>query len=321
MEMHYSITPIAEKDGANFLKINIFFFILVLFILSVKNLYGGELNVLKNRDFAVFYDQPLKHTALEVADMYPGTKADLERIFGWKLDFKASIILVKDRAKFQRMAESPLTVAFAVPSRNLIVVDHSKMHINPLNLGSILKHELCHLLLHHHIKGVALPRWLDEGIAQWASDGISDILMDQKRSLLNKATFRNRLIPLHALTNGFPPDNESLSLAYEESKSFVTYIISKSGKEGILTVLNYMRQGEDVESAFLKALSIPLGALEKKWHRSLRQRVTWFTYISYHLYEILFSVAALMTIYAFIRVIIRKRAYIKEEQEGDRFYS
>ena len=303
------------------MKIKIFSFHLILFVLSVKPLCGVTFNVLKDKDFEVFYDQPLKYAAVEVADMYPGTKADLERIFGWKLDLKASIILVKDRDKFQRMAESPLTVAFAVPARNLIVVDHSKMNINPLNLGNILKHELCHLLVHHHIRGVVLPRWLDEGIAQWASDGISDILMDQRRSLLNKATFRDRLIPLQMLESGFPPDNESLSLAYEESKSFVTYIISKSGKEGILTVLNYMKQGEDVDSAILKALSIPLGELEKKWHRSLRQRVTWFTYISYHLYEILFSVAALMTIYAFIRVIMRKRAYRKEEEEEDRFYS
>ena len=321
METQYSIIPISEQSGAKFVKIKTLFLLLILLILSVKSLCAGELSVLKDKDFAVFYDPPLKYSALEIADMYPGIKADLERIFGWKLNLKPSIILIKDRAKFQRMAESPLTVAFAVPARNLIVIDHSKMHINPFNLGNILKHELCHLLLHHHIRGVALPRWLDEGIAQWASDGISDILMDQKRSLLNKAIYRDRLILLHTLQKGFPPDKESLSLAYEESKSFVTYIISKFGKEGVLTVLNYMRQGEDVDSAILKALLIPLGELEKKWHHSLRQRVTWFTYLSYHLYEILFSVAALITIYAFIRVIMRKRAYMKEEEEEDRFYS
>jgi len=130
------------------LKIKIFSFHLILFVLFVKPLCGVTFNVLKDKDFEVFYDQPLKYAAVEVADMYPGTKADLERIFGWKLDLKASIILVKDRDKFQRMAESPLTVAFAVPARNLIVVDHSKMNINPLNLGNILKHELCHLLVH-----------------------------------------------------------------------------------------------------------------------------------------------------------------------------
>ena len=226
-EPQYSIIPIAEQIGVKFVKMKTHFLFFILFILSAKSLCAGELNVLKDKDFAVFYAPPLKYAALEIADMYPWIKADLERIFGWKLNLKPSIILVKDRSKFQRMAESPLTVAFAVPSRNLIVIDHSKMHINPFNLGNILKHELCHLLLHHHIRGVALPRWLDEGIAQWASDGISDILMDQKRSLLNKATFRNRLIPLHRLQKGFPPDKGSLSLAYEESKSFVTYIITK----------------------------------------------------------------------------------------------
>jgi hypothetical protein len=44
-------------------------------ILSVKPLCGGALNVLKDKDFMVFYDQPLKYAALEVVDMYPGIKA------------------------------------------------------------------------------------------------------------------------------------------------------------------------------------------------------------------------------------------------------
>ena len=81
-----------------------------------------------------------------------------------------------------------------------------------------------------------------------------------------------------------------------------------------------MKQGEDVDSAVLKALSIPLGELEQRWHHSLRQKITWFAYLSYHIYEILFALGALITIYAFIRLIIRKRAYMKEEEDS-RFYS
>ncbi len=82
METQYSIIPIAEQSGAKFVNIKTLFFLLILLILSVKSLCAGELNVLKDKDFAVFYDPPLKYSALEVADMYPGIKADLERIFG-----------------------------------------------------------------------------------------------------------------------------------------------------------------------------------------------------------------------------------------------
>lgn len=297
----------------------LFVFAIALF-LFVTCLYGGELHVIKEKDFTEFYDPLLKSAALEVTDLYPRVKADLEHTFGWELNLKASILLIKDRGQFQRMAESPLTVAFAVPEKNLIVIDHSRMNINPFNLGVILKHELCHLLLHHHIRGSTLPRWLDEGIAQWASDGIGDIIMDQKRSVLNKAVLRGSLINLLSLQRGFPTEKESLLLAYEESKSFINYIIAKFGKEGLLNVLIYMQQGENVDSAVLTALSIPLAELERKWHHSLRKKVTWFTYLSYHLYEILFAVTALITIVAFIRLIMKKRAYMKEEEENH-FYS
>ncbi|UCF81999.1 MAG: hypothetical protein JSV50_12370 [Desulfobacteraceae bacterium] len=301
------------------MKIKSVFLLVTFLFLSAKCLYAGELHVLKKNDFTAFYDPPLKLAALEVADLYTGIKADLEHTFGWELKVKPSILLIKDRWQFQRMAESPLTVAFAVPGKNLIVIDHSRMNMNPFNLGVILKHELCHLLLHYHIKGVTLPRWLEEGICQWASDGIGDIVIDQKRSLLNKAILKGSLISLPSLQRGFPTDKVSLLLAYEESKSLVNYIIGKFGKEGLLAVLTYMKQGQNVDSAVFTALSIPLGELEKKWHRSLRKKLTWFTYLSYHIYEILFALAALTTIYAFIRLIMKKRAYMKKED--DRFYS
>jgi hypothetical protein len=96
--------------------------------------------------------------------MFPHLKANLEREIGWDLNLIPSVLLMKNRKLFQRMAESPLTVAFAVPARNLIVIDYTRMLVRPFSLEITLKHELCHLLLHHHIRGHDFPRWLDEGV-------------------------------------------------------------------------------------------------------------------------------------------------------------
>ena len=285
--------------------------LILSFTPSVTCLHAAEFDVLRQESLTVLYDSALRQAAQDTVDIYPSLRADLQHTFGLDLNLKPTVLLLKNRNQFQRMAESPLTVAFAVPSKNLVVIDYSKMNINPFNLHVILKHELCHLLLHQHIPEALLPRWLDEGISQWASDGIGDIIMDQKRSLLNRAALKSSFIPLNALEEGFPRDKESLSLAYEESKSFVLYIISKYGKVGILRVLKCMIEGETADTAFMTALSIPLLELEKKWHQSLKQKVTWFTYLSYYIYEILFAVAAFVTIYAFIRAIVRKRAYMR----------
>jgi len=267
----------------------------------------------------VLFHPDLRAAAFEMAEVYPYLSANLEHTFGWNFNLKPSILLIKDGEAFRQMAESPLTVAFAVPARNLIVIDHSRMHLNPFTLEVILKHELCHLLLHHHVREVALPRWLDEGVCQWASDGIADIILSQKRSSLNRATLQRSLIPLNALENDFPRDDASLVLAYEQSKSVVTYIVHKFGKEGVLSVLNGMRQGEPLDTAILNELSISLAELEEKWRHTLRQRVTWFTYVIYNIYEILFVLGALITVFAFIKVFIRKKAYMKDESENDPF--
>ena len=290
----------------------------VLLIIALPYSYAHQVNVLRDRDLTAYFDGPIRHAAKETVTIYPSVKRDIEDVFGWKIDFRASVVLVSERKQFQRMARSTITAAFALPEKRLIVIDYSRMSTDPFNLEITLKHELCHLLLYSRI-GHAMPRWFEEGVCQWASDGIGEIIMDQKRSLLNRAAFKRRFIPLDSLEKTFPSDREGLLLAYEESKSFVTYIISRFGKQGVLDVLFNMREGEKTNEAFLKALSVPLADLEIQWQNSLKKRATWFTFLSYHLYEILFALTALIAIYAFIKAMKKKREYSAEESQKNLF--
>ena len=292
----------------------ILLFSAVMFITLAVPLYAAQQHVMENTDIIIVFEPSLGTVAKKVIDIYPAIRKDLEDIFGWNLDLRPRLLLTRDRRAFKRLAESPLAVAFAVPDKDLIVIDCSMMNA-PFSFGSTLTHELCHLLLHYHIKGSILPRWLDEGIAQWASGGISDIIMDQKRSALNRASLTGRYIPLDLLKDGFPLDDRSIILAYEESRSFVAYIVAHYGKDGLMRVLEGMRRGEDRDSAFLKALSTDLKRLEKEWHKSLRRKTTWFIYLSYYLYEFLFAFMALISLIAFIKAVIRKRAYMAEETD------
>jgi hypothetical protein len=288
----------------------LFGFVLLVFATCLS---AKEVRILQAGEVIVSFDPSLESTAREIVLNYPSIKGDLERIFGWNLIFRPTIILVKERKEFLRSAPNPLTVAFAVPRRNLIVIDHATAISRPFNLEDTLKHELCHLLIHAHIRHSLLPRWLDEGVCQWVSGGIGDILMDQKRSFLNRAALRGRFISLRHLANRFPYEKESHLLAYEESKAMVIYLISKYGQEKFLTVLRKMENGEALEPAVFETLSVSIDELEKEWHRSLEQGVTWLAYLSYHLYEILFALTAMVTVYAFIRMIRKKRAYRDEE--------
>ena len=104
-------------------------------------------------------------------------------------------------------------------------------------------------------------------------------------------------------------------LAYEESKSVVEYMIRQYGPQGMRNLLGLMRQGSDIEFAFENAFAISFEKFEDQWRNHLKANVNWFTYLSIHLYEILFVSAALLTIWGFIRRLHRKRVYEKDAEE------
>ena len=295
-------------------KICIFLFIAFAIVLR-GNLYAEDIHSIDNENIILYFDPLLETAAIDLIEIYPKIKSDVETILGWKFDLKPSVLLIRERKDFLRLSENDLIVAFAIPAKAIIVIDYSKVGKIPFRPETILKHEFCHLLLNYNIRQNQLPRWFDEGVAQWISDSIGEIFFDQKRSLLNRAAFRGRFISLRSLRNGFPYNNESMLLAYEESKSFIEFLLAKYGKDSVLTLLDYLKKGENVDAAFLKSLPDSLGNLEKEWQHSLRKKVTWFTYLSYHTYEIIFAFMALISFFAFLRLMMKKRSYMKGEGE------
>ena len=265
----------------------------------------------------MLFQEPLRSAAEETADIYPGVKDRLENIFRWKINFIPTVLLIKDSETFQRMAGSNYIVAFAIPQKNLMVIDYSKMRTHPFSIEVTLKHELCHLLLNNYIEREKLPKWLNEGIAQWVSGGIGELIMSEDRSILDGAILSGKYLNIRALQERFPKDRKSLILAYEESKSLVEYIISKYGNDGILMLLKYLKDGDEPDVAILKSLSISIDELEKEWYNYHKRKISWITYLASNLYEILFFLSALILIYGFIRRLMKKRAYENYEDEDN----
>lgn len=288
---------------------------LAVLIALPTSLHSRTLQVFERPDATVMVEEPLKGAAEEVFALYPGVKADLEAALGLQVAFVPSILLIGDTRTFSKMAGSDFVVAFAVPKEKLMVIDYSRMTLSPFSLGVIMKHELCHLLLHQHLKGHRIPRWFEEGIAQWVSEGIGEMIMDYKKPRLNQAVLAGNIIPMRALSDFFPADRESLALAYEQSRSFLTYMIEKYGFESIRSILNAVREGKAWEEAVWDALSISPLDLEAGWRNHLKKQMTWFTYLANNLYQILFFLAALASIIGFVRAYLRKRAYLREMED------
>ncbi len=289
------------------------FLLVIFFVLFHPSLHAEQASVIQTDEIVVVFEEPLRFVANEAVNIFPTIKSDLESSLNWTLDFRPTLVLTTNRERFEEMTGSGVVVAYAVPQRKLMVIDYTKMNTAPFSLGTIMKHELCHLFLHNRVKNGRLPRWLDEGISQLASDGIAEIMMSRKGSILDKAVLSNKLLSMKRLSQSFPRDKESLLLAYEESKSFVEFINHEFGRERILDLLGHLQEGSEIDGAVLKSFSIPFDELERRWHTHLRKKITWFTYLANNLYTILFFLAALITIAGFVRMIIKKRRYGEDE--------
>jgi len=287
----------------------------VLFLLGPVPLYGSQPQVLRTADLVVWYDAPLKAAATDAARSYPGIRKKLEHTLGWRVDFVPNLLLIKDHAQFQRIAGNPAIMAFAVPEKNLMAVDHSRTGKEPFGLKQTMSHELSHLLLHHRIRESHLPRWLDEGVAQWVSGGMMEVFFRPRGSRLHRAVLGRARISMRDLSRGFPSERESLFLAYEMSRSFVEYMIREYGVTGLLEVLKGLEHGRPWEEAIQSALAIPFSALEAGWRKHLQKEMTWFTYLSYHLYEMLFAAGALLLVVGSIRAFLRKRRIMQEAED------
>ena len=292
---------------------------MVLCIMPMQVIHA-EIRTIQTKDFTVSYEERLANVAAEVAQVYPVVSQELIETLKWEMDFRPRIILTGDRDAFRKIVGMDIITAFALPDRDLIVVDTSRVYTKPFTLRSTLKHELCHLLLHQNIDSRLLPRWIDEGVCQWASGGVAELMADDGGRILTKAAVSDRLISIRELAR-FPMDEPSLILAYEESKNIVEYIVRDFGKIELMQILENLKEGDTINESVQKSLGLPLSELESKWHSSLKRKYTWFAYLSANLYTIIFSLAALITVYGFIRLIQKKRAYKDDEEEEEEIKS
>ena len=277
----------------------------------------AQTQVLQNDQLTVIYGPPLKAAAGEVLRLFPTLNRQLENTFGWRLNGRPQVVLVQSNRHFQKLTRNNLIVAFAVPDKSLIVIDYSRMSTRPFSLGITLKHEMCHLLLHEHINSADLPKWLDEGVCQWASDGIGELLIDKSWSGLDAAIMAGRTLQLSMLAKRFHVDRASLTLAYEQSKSVVAFIDRQYGQQAILNILGDLKNGEPLTTAIFQNLSLSANQLEEEWLADIERTPRWLVFTANNIYGILFFGAALLSIVGFIRLVIRRKAYAEMEDEAE----
>lgn len=287
----------------------------LLLLVAVGHGEAQERVRLQGEGLVILHDPTLRAPAHHLRQLYPELKRDVEQLLGLPLRSSVHVVLMEDRAAFESLSGSPFTRAFAAPRRSLIVIHVPAAAAHPRALNDLFKHELCHLVLHENIPGHLLPRWLDEGICQWVSGSLGELLSGAEPGAM--LTMTRQPFPLDEISQNFPQERLPLFLAYYQSRNFVEYLSSRYGRDSLMVLLQHLRAEVPLETALRETFHADFAQLEAQWREQLRSREAVFLWLSRHIHEILFSMVPLGVVLVVVLRSLKRRRMQDEEEEED----
>lgn len=140
------------------------------------------------------------------------------------------------------------------------------------SLETVLDHELVHILLGQTFGGRPVPRWLQEGMAQFYSGEAS-----WERSIaLAKNDFGLAPLPLGTITTGFPPDAIQAQLAYAQSADFIAWIAGRNGEGALRTLVSELAAGAKVNDAVRASTGLSLEEANDAWLGTVPTASAWY---------------------------------------------
>jgi len=251
-----------------------------------------------------------------VADLLPRAQSELESLLGLELRGPAAVVLCGSTDQFRRATpgvDHRHTLGVAYPARKVVYLNCEEIERRRFeSLDITLRHELSHLIVGEVVRRGhrRVPLWFDEGVAVWNSGKIP--CYDQRD--FQRAVAAGRLAPLARLADRFPLDVVARGVAYEQSESFVRYLVREHGERVVRDILQAAARGTDFEAAVREATGADLAVLEERWLRAIRPWWPWASWIvnTFSLFSTM-SVLALVAFYIYWRR--RRRRYQEWEME------
>ncbi len=140
-------------------------------------------------------------------------------------------------------------------------------------LEDVLYHEYTHILLYRKI-GLKIPRWLDEGLAQYKEPSSGTKLTAAERALLEKHQTNGDLISLTDLARAWDStrDQETVNLAYVEAKSLILYLVDRYNLFQLILLLDKFKNSQDINKALKDTFYLDTGQLEQSWLAWLKSK-------------------------------------------------
>ncbi len=179
----------------------------------------------------------------------------------------------------------------------------------------VVRHEWAHLGLHEYMGDLRIPRWFDEGYAQWASRGFDT----EEAWRLRVMVAMGKTPPLDSLSLGWPRSRTDAESAYLLSASALTFLLQESGARGLALFLDRWRTGRSFEDAFRRTFGVTSGQFEEDWKRHVRDQYGWLFVLSHSAVFWVALVLVLMLMLGLRGKYNRERmARLRAEEEPER---
>lgn len=212
------------------------------------------------------------------------------------------VVLAPSEARFDSLTGGAVPewgAGVAIPSMGRIVLPvYPAPRTRGWDEARVVRHEWAHLGLHQALPGLRVPRWFDEGYAEWAS-GAWNV---EEGWRLRVALATGRLPPLDSLALAWPRDRASADLAYLLAASAVEFLVHSSGERGVEALLARWGREESFEAAIRGTYGLTGSQLEEAWRRFIRSRYGWLAVLSGSLFFWLLAGVALTALF-----LIRRR--------------
>jgi hypothetical protein len=208
--------------------------------------------------------------AAQASELFASSLAAVEERLGARLGKPAPLLVLAPNEAELRARVLALggprppdwALAIALPPRRALVLRCDRLVQGENFLEPTLRHELAHLVLGEVARrsGERIPRWLDEGLAQYAERAV--LTREQELELGAAARF-GTLEPFSSLERDFPPHAREAQRAYEMSLGFVLWLDRKPG--GVRALVARLEAGASADEAIRSVAGEPRGEAAAEW--------------------------------------------------------
>ncbi|MCK4352427.1 hypothetical protein KAW65_03355 [candidate division WOR-3 bacterium] len=249
-------------------------------------------------NFTVFYQPQDEKVAREVIKFAEQELPQIVEDIGLKEKIKIDIYIAFSETEIKKIRNFPdWGIGCAYPSKRTIILKSPRIVKYPLNLRTLVAHEIAHVVLGNLLKNIPIPKWFDEGMAMYES---REWKIGESIGL-SWANFTNSLLPLSEIEQNFPYNSKEAKLAYIESFSAIAFIINEFGKESLQEIIKNTKQTNSFNQALTIVLGLNYQDFKNEWEKWVKERYTGFnvlfkTFFPWTLILIIFFIALFLNI-------------------------